>query len=79
MNFVEYWNKGKLYKTNPYIAECKKCEGESSEIAWNDCRDEILSLIEEFDKKYKEENYGKNEYQVSHTLYLLKEKIKKEI
>lgn len=79
MNFTEYWNKGKIYHHDAQLPECNNCAGVAAEYAWNDCRDEILLLIEEFNKKYKEEHYGKDEYQVSYTLYLLREKIKKEI
>ncbi len=73
MNFAEYWNKGKIYQHDPYIPACKNCQGVAAEYAWNDCKDEIVSLIEEFNRQNKEEK------DVNYILFLLREKIKTEI
>jgi hypothetical protein len=74
MNFAEYWNKGKIYQHDPYIPACKNCEGIAAEYAWNDCKDEVLFLIDKFKKEYKGDHYESD-----NVIYLLTEKIKKEI
>jgi len=72
MNFTEYWNKGKIYHNDPYLPECKNCEGIAAEYAWKDCKREILDLIHKFNLQNKEKD-------VNYILFLLREKIEKEI
>ena len=75
MNFIEYWNKGKIYQHDAQLPECKNCEGVAAEYAWNDCKDEILCLIDDFNKEVNEKRIK----EIDHMLFLLREKIRKEI
>ena len=80
MNFAEYWNKGKIYQHDAQLPECKNCEGVAAEYAWNDCKEEILLLIENFEKQSIEISSDKGfDKDLSYQFYLLREKIKKEI